>query len=288
MQNLFLAQTQQGKNAWWRYALGAAGIFVFWQVGTAFVLVAVGALDERSTPGFALGLASFAFLLLGTWLCNRLLHGRSVRSLTTPFARLSWTRMIAASALWVAISALASAVEAVLYPARYAFNGVSADFWPYLAIGLVLIPLQTTAEEYFFRGYLLQASGRLTQNPIILSALNGLLFTLPHLANVEAGEVGLLGSLALYGGMGFLLSWVTLRTQTLEMAIGIHAANNLFAVHVVNNASSSVPAPSLFSLLVIDAAFASFTFLVAVAVFIAILEMTALRRPLQKRDVARA
>ncbi len=144
MQNLFLAQTQQGKNAWWRYALGAAGIFVFWQVGTAFVLVAVGALDERSMPGFALGLASFAFLLLGTWLCNRLLHGRSVRSLTTPFARLSWTRMIAASALWVAISALASAVEAVLYPARYAFNGVSADFWPYLAIGLVLIPLQTT------------------------------------------------------------------------------------------------------------------------------------------------
>lgn len=211
-----------------------------------------------------------------------------MRSLTTPFARLSWTRMIAAGALWVAISALVSAVEAVLYPARYAFNGMSADFWPYLAIGLVLIPLQTTAEEYFFRGYLLQASGRLTQNPIILSALNGLLFTLPHLANVEAGEVGLLGSLALYGGMGFLLSWVTLRTQTLEMAIGIHAANNLFAVHVVNSANSSVPAPSLFSMLVIDATFASFTFLVAVAVFIAILEMTALRRPLQKRDVARA
>lgn len=211
-----------------------------------------------------------------------------MRSLTTPFARLSWARVLAGGALWAAVSALAMAVEAVLYPGRYTFNGVSADFWPYLAIGLVLTPLQTTAEEYFFRGYLLQASGRLTQNPIILSVLNGLLFTLPHLANVEAGEVGLLGSLALYGGMGFLLSWVTLRTQTLEMAIGIHAVNNLFAVHVVNYVNSSVPAPSLFSLLVIDAAFASFAFLAAAAVFIAILEMTALRRPLQNRNVARA
>ena len=59
------------------------------------------------------------------------------------------------------------------------------QYWPYLLVALALIPLQTSAEEFFFRGYLLQASGRLTQNWLVLSVINGVLFTLPHLGNVE-------------------------------------------------------------------------------------------------------
>ena len=41
---------------------------------------------------------------------------------------------------------------------------------------IFLIPIQATAEEVFFRGYLLQATGRLTRNWVVLGIINSLFF----------------------------------------------------------------------------------------------------------------
>ncbi len=79
---------------------------------------------------------------------------------------------------------------------RYTFNASFLQTWPYLLAALLLIPLQTSAEEFFFRGYLLQGSRRLTKNWLVLSLLNGVLFTLPHLGNVEVEKDFLLRGVA--------------------------------------------------------------------------------------------
>lgn len=158
MQNLFLAQAQTGKNEWWRYLIGILLIVIIWQVGGfAFgVVMAIstgGEMPEQASPTmFVLMLASFAFLLIGTWLVNRWMHGRSVKSLTTPFERVNWKRIVFGALLWLVAMTIVSIIEALLYPGRYVANSNPVSVLPYLLIGLVLIPLQTSAEEYFFFG----------------------------------------------------------------------------------------------------------------------------------------
>lgn len=269
MENCYLAQTQAGKNAWWRYLVAILAILTFWQFGAGLLITPLlvankGMLPTEPTPFFfAAMLGGFAFLLFGTWLFNRLLHKRSVRSLTTPYERLNWKRIFFGVVVWMVLMAIVAVVEALLYPGRYVFNANPASVLPYFLLGLVLIPLQTSAEEYFFRGYLLQASGQLIGNPIALSALNGVLFAFPHLANPEVGVMGLALSGAFYFAMGFFLALITLRGQTLELALGIHAANNFFTAIFANYTITALPTFSLFIIQTLDPLYGLISFIVA-------------------------
>ncbi|MCS6993947.1 MAG: CPBP family intramembrane metalloprotease [Anaerolineales bacterium] len=277
MQNLFLAQAQTGKNEWWRYLMGILLIVIVWQGGAfAFsVVMAIstgGEMPKQASPTmFALMLASFAFLLIGTWLVNRWMHGRSVKSLTTPFERVSWKRILLGALLWLVATTIASIVEALLYPGRYVANPNPVGVLPYLLIGLVLLPLQTSAEEYFFRGYLLQATGRLLQQPVLLAVLNGLLFALPHLANPEVDVMGFSLSVLFYALMGFIFAYVTLKTQTLEVALGMHAANNFFTGVFANYQTSALQTESFFLIQTLDPVYGLISLVVVVVLFIALL-----------------
>jgi len=81
----------------------------------------------------------------------------------------------------------------------------------------------------FFRGYLLQATGRLTRNVWMLSVINGVVFTLPHLANPETEGNAVLAGLNWFV-FGFFATIITLRSGSLDYALGIHAVNNLFGL----------------------------------------------------------
>ena len=119
------------------------------------------------------------------------------------------------------------------------------QYWPYLLVALALIPLQTSAEEFFFRGYLLQASGRLTQNWLVLSLLNGVLFTLPHLFNPEAEQNDFLIAFLNWVLVGAGWTLITLRSGSLDYALGIHAINNLLLTILLGYEGGALPAVSL-------------------------------------------
>ncbi|MCS6906770.1 MAG: CPBP family intramembrane glutamic endopeptidase [Anaerolineales bacterium] len=284
MENQFLAQAQSGKNAWWRYLVGILIILIVWQVGGALLILPLiaanqGKVPEEATPvSFVFFLSTFAFLLLGTWLVNRLWHGRSVLSLTTPFGRVNWKRVFLGIAVWLVAMTIVAVVEALLHPGRYVLNPNPVSIIPYFLLGLVLIPMQTSAEEYFFRGYLLQASGRLMRNPFALSVLNGVLFAFPHLMNPEVGVMGLALSVAFYAAMGFFLAWLTLRSQTLELALGIHAANNFFTGIFANYVTTALPTESLFIIQTLDPVFGLVSFLVAAGAVYLVLSLTGMRQ----------
>lgn len=236
--NVYLAAADTGRNSWLRYLAGLVSLLVIWQIGGVAVtagLLGEGAFEPgwQAPPlGFALSLLSFLPLLLGTWFVNRAIHKRSVKSLTTGHPKVRLRRVWIGFWGWLLVSTVLALVEAIAFPGRYSLNPEPAAFLPYLLIALVFIGVQTSAEEYLFRGYLLQGVGRLLKSPILLSVINGLLFALPHLPNPEAQEIGALSSMLGYGAIGFLLAYLTLYSGGLELALGIHAANNLFAVVV--------------------------------------------------------
>lgn len=277
MENLFLAQAQAGKNAWWRYLVGILLILLVWQVGAGLFILPIlaqnnGKMPQEPSPvNFLLMLAGFGFLLGGTWVINRWLHGRSVKSLTTPFQRVNWKRILLGAGLWLVIMSIVSITEALLYPGRYTLNPNPVGVLPYFLIALVFIPLQTSAEEYFFRGYLLQASGRLLRQPVLLAIINGVLFAIPHLANPEAGAMGFIISMLMYGFFGFFFAYITLRTQTLELALGIHAANNFFTGILANYKTTALNTASLFVIQTLDPVFGLVSLLVAIGVVLGLL-----------------
>ena len=135
-----------------------------------------------------------------------------------------------------------------------------------LPLIVVVTSLQTTAEELFFRGYLLQTLGLLTRRSWLLVALSSALFAVPHLLNPEMSSgVLLVGALFLLLGAFFTV--LTLRDNGLELALGAHAANNLVAALLVNHHNSSLPTAAVWHVTELNPAFALISFLIAVPVF---------------------
>jgi membrane protease YdiL (CAAX protease family) len=110
----------------------------------------------------------------------------------------------------------------------------------------LLLPVQTTAEELFFRGWIIQWAAKRSGNIVWLSTLSGVLFSLPHLLNPEAaGDIW--GAFMGYFTVGFALGWVTVRDRSLEIAIGAHLSNNLFAALVVGYEGGALPAEAFYT-----------------------------------------
>jgi len=128
---------------------------------------------------------------------------------------------------------------------QWVFDPVGA--LPYVLVALLLIPIQTTAEELFFRGWILQWSDNGKRRRSVLAAVNGVIFALPHLANPEVAGEDLI-RITGYVAVGYVWAWVTLRDRTLELAIGAHAANNISAALLVGYVGSAIPSVSLWTM----------------------------------------
>ena len=142
---------------------------------------------------------------------------------------------------------LSAGGDITLNPDSYSWNWNLAAFLPYLFIAFTLLPIQTTAEELFFRGWLQQWFDNGKRSQWVVSLLGGLVFAAPHMANPEVAGNELLLPLLSYGATGFMFSWVTFRDKSLEIAIGAHFANNLLAALFVSTDDSALPSVSLFT-----------------------------------------
>ena len=72
-----------------------------------------------------------------------------------------------------------------------------------------------------------------------------------------------------YFAIGLFLAIITVKDNTLELALGIHAANNLFTVLVANPANSAIPSPSIFTYQ-LNAVYNSLSFFVMAGIFYAV------------------
>lgn len=94
------------------------------------------------------------------------------------------------------------------------------------------MPLQTSFEEYLFRGYLLQGIGVLVKNRWFPLLLTSVVFGLLHISNPEVDKIGKV-IMIYYIGTGLFLGIITIMDEGLELALGFHAANNLFTALLV-------------------------------------------------------
>jgi len=249
----------------WRWILGTVIILFSWLIigGLLTILVAeifnldlavLTAVDDEGrallrsyAPWQAASavLISFIPLLLAPILLHRFLLRGKVKELFTRSGR-SFAGEVRIGALVMLGLILASSIPDFIFNnSDYKWSFDLEKFLPYLVIALLLIPMQTTAEEVFYRGWIQQRLEKGARSIWLVSTIGGLLFALPHLANPEVS-----GNIALpiigYGSTGFMLTWVTMRDKSMGLAVGAHAANNLSAGLLVSSIDSALSSASLY------------------------------------------
>lgn len=173
---------------------------------------------------------SIACLVLLFWV--RFIHNQSILSLTTARKKVDWNRIIFSFSVWGGFTVVSTIILYYVSPENFIINFEPIKFIIFLLLALILIPLQTSFEEYLFRGYLMQGIGVITKSRLVPLIMTSVVFGIMHIANPEVGKLGMI-IMIYYIGTGFFLGIITLMDEGLELALGFHAANNLVGALLV-------------------------------------------------------
>jgi uncharacterized protein len=181
---------------------------------------------------FVLLIAPLSIGLFCLFFWVKFVHQQTIRSLTTSRPKVDWKRIFFSFTVWALITIGSTLLFFYLSPDDFVWNFKPVPFFSFLVLALILIPLQTSFEEYLFRGYLMQGIGVATKSRLIPLLITSVAFGLMHIANPEVGKMGPV-IMIYYIGTGFFLGIITLMDEGLELALGFHAANNLVGALLV-------------------------------------------------------
>lgn len=233
----FIQQAYKGKNDWWRYVITISIIMAPFVLNWIVYLVlpelyelTLDQMDniENKNLFFFNNLVPFAFLLGFLFLFIKFLHQRSIKSLITSRIKIDWKRIVFAFSLWFLISVAFIFIGIMIDSEHLTWNFKPIPFLILTILSVLLLPLQTSFEELLFRGYLIQSLGILAKNRWLPLLITSVIFGLAHGLNPEVEKLGW-GIMVFYIGTGLFFGIVTLMDEGTELALGLHAANNIVA-----------------------------------------------------------
>lgn len=238
-----LARTQP-RYRWWRPLLALVTTGVTW-AATVLVLVAalgvaaafapelgdavdarMGAdapLDLHDPLTALLALGSIAAALPAVALGARA-GGWRIGVMSSVAGRIRWGLLGRCLAVATALYVTVQGVSLFVMPPsddRVGTALLAGDGAWLLLVAVLVIPLQAAAEEYVFRGLLMQSIGAWLRHPAWAILLPAPLFVLGH----EYSWIGQIDILV----FAVAMAWLTWRTGGLEAAIGLHVAGNVLA-----------------------------------------------------------
>ncbi|WP_156735309.1 CPBP family intramembrane glutamic endopeptidase [Bacillus velezensis] len=233
----------EGRNSVSRYLLSLlliVGLFFFGSILTVFYMFLTSAFNSSLTINWDEAALSdpladiylqhivYFIAIPGIWIAVRFIMKRRFLSIITPNQSLNWKRIFFGFGTYVVLMFVAGLIDFLIHPDRFTLQEFHASrFLLLLAAAVLLVPIQTSAEEFLFRGFLLQFAGKLTANAVVLTIIIGGLFGALHFGNPEM-ENGALWAGIGYVTIGMIWTFITVKTGSLEMSLGGHAANNMF------------------------------------------------------------
>lgn len=259
---MFIEQGLKSENKFWKYILGSLIIIFASLLGQIPLLITLlyetfvngkpypttnEAVMRFFEPNFTLFLImiSFVFVMLGIILVVRYLHHQTMLSITTSRNKIDWNRIVFSFLIWAAFTIVSTLLFYYYNPSDFVINFKPVPFAILALIGIVLIPIQTSSEEYIFRGYLMQGFANLAKNKWFPLLMTSLIFGGMHWYNPEVAKIGPI-ILVYYIGTGLFLGIITLMDEGMELALGFHAANNLIGALLVTSDWSAFQTHSIF------------------------------------------
>lgn len=254
----FIEQYRKGQENFGSYLLTAIFVFLSLLIGNAVVLLLAALIEPNFTVSagenpfktfdsntqLIFMMLPFAFALGALMLSIKYIHHRPILTVFTSRPAFDWKRYFFAFAVWAAISGVFLAIS-IATTSNIHWNVDGATFFMLFAVSLILFPIQTAVEEAFFRGWLLQGLGKGIKHAGLTILLSGIFFGLLHGANPEVEKIGY-GLFAYYIFSGIFLGILAHLDDGLELGMGYHAANNLFAAVILTNDWQAFQTDALF------------------------------------------
>ena len=249
---MYFKQAKDGENEWWMYVVTVLLLSFGYGVGQLPLLwVQSYTIENHSDIGIAevdrftqtmdfsilyidnnLGLLLMFTIFIGATLffllAVKYIHNKSLKGLITHRSRINWPKVFFGLVVWLV---LLSIFELVLYfvsPETYYFKANWGKVFMLLLICIFVLPIQTTLEELFFRSYLMKGIGLFSKSKWIPLIITSLLFGMVHSSNPEISKYGVVPMQLYYISAGLLLGIMTIMDDGLELAIGVHAATNIY------------------------------------------------------------
>ena len=258
----------KGENQWWKYLL----MFLIAVIGGQFiggipliiVIIAksglsketlemnadnpadLSALGINSNFGLILIMLSFIAGLILFLLMFESMHKRPVKSIFSSTGKIRIKRFLSAFGVWFLLCGIYLTIYYTLHPDNFEYNLKINSFIPLILISLCLIPLQAAFEEIIFRGYFSQGVAIRTKNKWLALLVPTILFGLMHSINPEVKEFGFLTMMPQYMTFGIFFGLTVILDEGIEIAIGAHAANNVFSSIFITHKSSVLQTSALF------------------------------------------
>lgn len=212
--------------------LGAFTILVGWMI-TGVVIQTVQVSIRKDPEGtlswfglLGINLTLIALIPL-SMLIARALNKQTPGLLSSVVGRLRWRPLAWFALVSIGLELIAFTIIEVfdvpLATGERHGGGMAPDVIAVIAVTLLTSPIQAAGEEYFFRGYLLQAVGSFVRTSLVAVIVTGVLFTAAHGIWPWESPALFVDRLA----FGLIAGMLVVRTGGLEAGIASHAANNV-------------------------------------------------------------
>ena len=245
----FIDKAKEGTSNVTSYFLGIILIFVVYILGSYLLILdlqwnfGIESFDGISQKEIVriLGnnrflawlIVPFLFVALFLVIHTKFVHKRTVLSVLSGRKSFDWKRVLFSFSLLFSVLSLFLFIQ-YLSSDSLIFQFDLQKFIPLFFIAIFLLPIQTSCEELLFRSYILQGIKMRTKKNSIAVLISGIMFGAIHIGNPEIAKIGY-HIIVYYMLVGVFLALVSLFDNGIELALGYHAANNIFAALMVTN-----------------------------------------------------
>lgn len=199
-----------------------------------------------SNFGFFLMILMFIAATIALWLGIKYLHKGNFKSIIRPQSAIQYNKILWAFGLWFGLTVLIELVMFFNSSDLYELTFNPSKFFPLLLLSIFVLPIQTSFEELLFRGYFLQGIGRGTKSKLIALITTSIMFGLIHGTNPEVVKYGMPVMMTYYITAGLALGIMTIMDDGLELALGVHAATNIYGALIVSYEGSAIQTDSVY------------------------------------------
>ena len=245
----FIDKAKDGNNSFSSYLLGIALIISVYLLGSYFLILdlqwnfGIESFDGVSQKEIVriLGnnrflawlIVPFLFVALFLVIHTKFVHKRTVLSIFSGRENFDWKRVLFSFSLLFLVLSLFLFIQ-YLSSDSLIFQFDLQKFIPLFFIAIFLLPIQTSCEELLFRSYILQGIKMRTKKNSVAVLISGLMFGAIHIGNPEIAKIGY-HIIVYYMLVGVFLALISLFDNGIELALGYHAANNVFAALMITN-----------------------------------------------------
>jgi len=248
----FLKVMRGNRSKTWRTIAGGVGIFLVWQISIVILALSFEPMrhmllakdvelsaSQEAMGAFALMVGGFgpAFIALIAW--RKYVEREPIKTLFTGALKFRWPLAIGAAFAVMVLSYVTSAAfdQESMGPFEARMAQFSPSDWLLLAaVYLAGTCVQSTFEEVFIRGWLLQHVQRFIANGLVAVLVTAVIFSILHI-----GHPGWATYVVTFV-MGLLFGYSAWRLNGLEAAIGGHVANNFMSALLLGTMVGGNPA----------------------------------------------